>query len=208
MIAHQDRLPLPAPSLGALPPLPHETPATDDDLAEMRRQVGREMRGVHSVARRCACGRPAVVRTLPRLPGGTPFPTSFYLTLPSMVRAASHLEAAGRLTGLTAQLGEDPELAEGYRRAHERYLERRAELGSVEEIEGISAGGMPSRVKCLHAIIGHGLAEGPGINPVADLALAEIAPGTVISVCRCEEFERADDEQPDEEQPTPREDEQ
>lgn len=187
--------PLPVPFPGGLPPLPHETPASEDDLAEMRRQVGREMRGVHSVARRCACGRPAVVRTLPRLPGGTPFPTSFYLTLPSMVQAASHLEAAGRLTELTAQLGEDPELASGYRRAHERYLERRAELGSVEEIEGISAGGMPARVKCLHAIIGHGLAEGPGINPVADLVLAEIAPGTDISVCRCESFEQTTSEE-------------
>lgn len=187
--------PVPTPFPGALPPLPHETPASEDDLARMRDQVGREMRGVHSVARRCACGRPAVVRTLPRLPGGTPFPTSFYLTLPSMVQAASHLEAAGRLTELTAQLGEDPELAAGYRRAHERYLERRAELGSVEEIEGISAGGMPGRVKCLHAIIGHGLAEGPGVNPVADLVLAEIAPDTEISVCRCESFEQADEEE-------------
>ncbi|PWH07090.1 DUF501 domain-containing protein [Brachybacterium endophyticum] len=152
----------------------------------MARQLGREMRGVHSVARRCACGRPAVVRTEPRLPGGTPFPTSFYLTLPTMVQAASHLEAGGRLAELTAQLAEDDTLAEGYRRAHEHYLARRHELGVVEEIEGISAGGMPTRVKCLHAIIGHGLAEGPGVNPVADLVLEEIAPGAEIDVCRCE----------------------
>jgi hypothetical protein len=175
-----------------LPPLPHETPASPEDLAEMSRQVGREMRGVHSVARRCACGRPAVVRTEPRLPGGTPFPTSFYLTLPTMVQAASHLEAAGRLAELTAQLDEDAPLAEGYRRAHDLYLARRAELGHVEEIEGISAGGMPSRVKCLHAIIGHGLAEGPGANPVADLVLAEISPRADITVCRCEDAGPAD----------------
>jgi hypothetical protein len=41
----------------------------------------------------------------------------------------------------------------------------------VEEIEGISAGGMPVRVKCLHALAGHSLAAGPGVNPIGDIAL-------------------------------------
>ena len=35
----------------------------------------------------------------------------------------------------------------------------------------MSAGGMPTRVKCLHALIGHALAAGPGVNPIGDLAL-------------------------------------
>ena len=42
----------------------------------------------------------------------------------------------------------------------------------VEEIDGISAGGMPTRVKCLHALAGHALAAGPGVNPIGDRALA------------------------------------
>jgi hypothetical protein len=33
--------------------------------------------------------------------------------------------------------------------------------GDVPEIAGISAGGMPTRVKCLHALAGHA-AAGPG----------------------------------------------
>ncbi len=37
--------------------------------------------------------RPAVVATLPRLPDGTPFPTTFYLTCPRAVAACSPLEA-------------------------------------------------------------------------------------------------------------------
>ncbi|MEY2673318.1 MAG: hypothetical protein RLZZ508_1195, partial [Actinomycetota bacterium] len=39
------------------------------------------------------------------------------------------------------------------------------------EIKDISAGGMPNRVKCLHVLIGHSLAKGPGVNPIGDLAL-------------------------------------
>ena len=33
---------------------------------------------------------------------------------------------------------------------------------------------MPTRVKCLHALIAHSLAVGPGINPVGDDALQRI----------------------------------
>lgn len=169
----------------SLPPLPFETPATARDLEVMYHQLGRTMRGVHSIARRCACGAPAVVRTAPRLNDGTPFPTSFYLTLPSLVEAASRLEAAGTLTEWTAELQGDPQLQQQYHKAHERYLARRAELGEVEEIAGISAGGMPQRVKCLHAAVGHSLAEGPGINPFGDRTLEKVAAEASLEVCCC-----------------------
>jgi hypothetical protein len=73
-------------------------------------------------------------------------------------------------------LAEDGDVADAYRRAHASYLAERDELEAllgidVPEIEGISAGGMPTRVKCLHALIGHALAVGPGVNPIGDLAL-------------------------------------
>ena len=58
-----------------------------------------------------------------------------------------------------------------YARAHERYLADRESIDVVPEIAGISAGGMPERVKCLHALAGHALAAGPGVNPIGDLAL-------------------------------------
>ncbi|MDO5644074.1 MAG: DUF501 domain-containing protein [Dermabacter sp.] len=170
----------------SLPPLPFESPATAEDLAIMARQVGRTMRGVHSVARRCACGAPAVVRTEPRLPDGTPFPTSLYLTLPSLVEASSRLEARGVLAAWTEELATDAELRQRYAAAHERYLARRAELGSADEVEGVSAGGMPTRVKCIHAVVGQSLAEGPGINPMGDRALEEFAAEASIDVCRCQ----------------------
>src|SRR5665647_2746633 len=115
---------------------------TDADLAVVAEQLGREPRGVMAVAARCVCGRPTVVRTAPRLPDGTPFPTTFYLT-------------------------------------------RRAELGEVPEIAGVSAGGMPDRVKCLHALVGHALAAGPGVNPLGDEALALIAEVWRPDRCTC-----------------------
>jgi hypothetical protein len=72
---------------------------------------------------------------------------------------------------MTARLAEDPELAAAYAAAHEDYLRRRAELGEVPEIDGITAGGMPTRVKCLHVLVAHSLAVGRGVNPLGDEAL-------------------------------------
>ena len=142
------------------------------DTAAIERQLGRVPRGTVEVSARCACGCPTVVRTLPRLPDGTPFPTSFYATCPRLTGAISTLESQGVMKEMTDQLAEDEELAASYRRAHEDYLARRAELGDVPEIDGISAGGMPTRVKCLHVLVAHSLSVGPGINPLGDEAIA------------------------------------
>lgn len=176
-----------------LPPLPYETAASETDLAQMRVQLGRDMRGVVSIARRCGCGRPAVVRTRPRLEDGTPFPTSLYLTLPWLVLEISRVEATGEMARMTEEIAADAELADAHRRAHERYLARRAELGAAQEIDGVSAGGMPDRVKCLHALAGQALAEGPGVNPIADRVLERIdGAGSAGELrCRCEELEQS-----------------
>ncbi len=151
----------------------------------LREQLGREPRGVVGVAARCECGRPTVVRTAPRLEDGTPFPTTFYLTCPPAVAAVSGLEARGVMREMTERLAVDAELAAAYRAAHEDYLARRAVLGAVPEIEGISAGGMPTRVKCLHVLVGHALAVGPGVNPLGDEALALIRHVWGPDRCTC-----------------------
>jgi hypothetical protein len=139
-----------------------------DDLAAVTAQLGRTPRGTRAVAHRCPCGLPDAVETTPRLPDGSPFPTLFYLSCPRAVAACSRLESAGLMRELNARLAEDPDLAARYRAAHEDYLARRAKLGEVPEIEGVSAGGMPGRVKCLHALLAHALAAGPGVNPLGD----------------------------------------
>ncbi|HEU0285995.1 MAG TPA: DUF501 domain-containing protein [Nocardioidaceae bacterium] len=158
-------------------------PASDDDLLAVEAQLGRSPRGVHSVAHRCPCGRPDVVRTQPRLPDGTPFPTMYYVTCPRLNSAIGTLEASGLMNEMTERLATDDELAGSYRQAHEAYLRRRSELGRVAEIEGTSAGGMPTRVKCLHALVGQALAEGPGVNPLGDETLNRLEPWWEAGPC-------------------------
>jgi len=148
------------------------TPATEADIAEVSKQLGRPARDIAAIAARCVCGKPVVVQTLPRLADGTPFPTTYYLTHRGATAAVSTLEASGFMAELQERLADEPELAAQYQKAHEAYIRDRDALGlDVPEIEGISAGGMPVRVKCLHALIGHALAAGPGVNPIGDLAL-------------------------------------
>ena len=141
------------------------------DLAAVERQLGRPVRGVVAVAHRCPCGDPDVLKTAPRLPDGTPFPTIYYLTCPRLTSAIGTLEASGLMKEMEARLESDADLAAHYARAHEHYLADRAELGEVQEIDGISAGGMPNRVKCLHVLAAHALAAGPGVNPLGDEVL-------------------------------------
>lgn len=154
--------------------MPEFTPLTEADAAIVEAQLGRPARGVAAVAWRCPCGKPGVLATEPRLSDGTPFPTTYYLTCPRAGSACSALEASGLMTELTQRLATDPELAAAYEAAHQAYLADRATLGEVPEIDGVSAGGMPNRVKCLHALLGHALAAGPGVNPIGDEVVARL----------------------------------
>jgi hypothetical protein len=160
------------------PPYPVPTAA---EIAVVSTQLGRPARGVVGIAARCVCGNPTVVATAPRLPDGTPFPTLYYLSHPAATAAISTLEATGVMAQLQATLAE-PDVADAYRAAHESYLADRDLIEIVDEIAGFSAGGMPDRVKCLHALAGHALAAGAGVNPIGDRALELCA----WSPARCE----------------------
>jgi hypothetical protein len=149
-------------------------PMTAADEAAVAAQLQRAPRGVAEVAYRCPCGKPAVVTTEPRLADGSPFPTTYYLTCPRATSACSTLESQGLMGEMAERLAADADLAVAYRRAHEAYLADRQALGDVPEIAGVSAGGMPDRVKCLHALVGHALAAGPHVNPLGDETLARI----------------------------------
>lgn len=169
------------------PPFP---PPSSDDIRLVSRQLGRPARGVIGIAARCVCGAPTVVATAPRLDDGTPFPTLYYLSHPAATAAMSTLEATGVMPELASELDADAALREAYARAHEAYLADRTGIEDVEEIRGISAGGMPTRVKCLHALAAHALAAGPGVNPIGDLALARSTWSP--EVCQCADYD-ADD---------------
>ena len=160
--------------------------ATPDDLACIQTQLGRTPRNVHAIAYRCPCGKPAVVETEPRLADGTPFPTFFYATCPRLTGAISTLESTGLMTDMNNRLATDAELGGAYAAAHDDYIAARSALGvEVPEIENISAGGMPDRVKCLHSLVAHSLAAGPDVNPLGDEALAKLPKWWEVQPC-CE----------------------
>ena len=141
------------------------------DEAVIGAQLGRAPRSIHAIGHRCPCGNPDVVATEPRLDDGTPFPTTFYLTCPRAASMIGTLEASGLMKEMSDRLESDPELAAAYEKAHEAYLAYRESIGHVPEIAGISAGGMPTRVKCLHVLAGQSLAQGRGVNPLGDEVL-------------------------------------
>ena len=140
-------------------------PMTPTDESTVAAQLQRPPRGVVGIAYRCPCGKPAVVVTRPRLADGTPFPTTYYLTCPRAVAECSSLESQGLMAEMNQRLKHDHDLAVAYRQAHEQYLADRERLDSVPEIAGVSAGGMPDRVKCLHALVAHALAAGSRSQP-------------------------------------------
>lgn len=166
------------------PPFDAVDPA---DVAAVTEQLGRPARDVIGIAARCTCGAPTVVATAPRLSDGTPFPTLYYLSHPAATAAISKLEADGMMAELSELVTVDERVHRAYERAHLAYLADRDSVAEVPEIAGFSAGGMPTRVKCLHALAAHALAAGPGVNPIGDLALerAEWSP----SVCECRAFQ-------------------
>ncbi|PJM73095.1 hypothetical protein CS006_07600 [Bifidobacterium primatium] len=160
------------------------------DIAVVQRQLGRFPRGMVAVGARCVCGNPLAVITRPLVDGRIPFPTTCYLTSPEAVKAVSKIEAAGGMTEYTRQVQEDDDVRLAYERAHRLYLAFRHELAerlgdSEEHIEGISAGGMPVRVKCLHALLGHSLVMGRGVNPIGDAVRDRITDEFDTNVCRC-----------------------
>lgn len=175
---------------------------TSEDLDTLSRQLGRPVRDVVEIPARCVCGNPLVAATAPRLSNGIPFPTTFYLTHPAAARAVSRLEADGVMAQMSRRLVEDAQLAAGHRAAHENYLAERerirglTDLEPVWEIEGISAGGYPERVKCLHVLVGHALAVGPGVTPLGDETLTRIAEEFSPQRCVCADAWDAEAEVP------------
>lgn len=146
-------------------------PATEAERAIVAAQIGRDPRGEIAVAGVCPFGLPGVVRTSPRLDDGSPFPTLYYLTCPVAVRAIGRLEGTGVMREHQARLETDPVLRAAYTDAHERYRAQRDSIAVL--IEPMTAGGMPERVKCLHALYAHEVGDA---NPIGALVREAIEP--------------------------------
>jgi uncharacterized protein len=135
-------------------------------------QIGRDVRGSVAVAARCRYGLPAVVRTAPRLPDGTPFPTLYWLACPAARVAVGRLEAAGWNARLTERVVAEPDLARAHAGAHASYLAQRDAMDRLEGDPGV--GGLPGRVKCLHALYAHHVAT--GADPVGRIVGQAVDP--------------------------------
>jgi hypothetical protein len=158
--------------------VPDAFPTRSDDRSVVAAQLGRDVRGDIDVVARCRFGLPSVIKTAPTLEDGTPFPTLYYLVCPVAVRAIGRLEAAGKMREYEERLQNDEALRSAYERAHERYRAQRDAIVVLDD--PASAGGMPARVKCLHALYAHGLADA---NPIGALVRDEIEPLDCSSPC-------------------------
>ena len=162
-------------------PAQADRPPIDARDAELATQmIGRPLRGSSAVAVRCGWGLPAVLQVQPRLDDGTPFPTTFWLTCPLASAAVGRLEAQGAMAGLNERIAADPQLAQDYAASHERYVAHRESL-DVPLPRRASAGGMPNRVKCLHALYGHHLATRD--NPVGAWVGEQVEPMPCPAPC-------------------------
>jgi hypothetical protein len=125
-----------------------------------------------AVAARCRYGLPAVVRTAPLLPDGTPFPTLYWLACPAAKVAVGRLEAAGWNATLSERVATEPDLAAAHAAAHASYLAQRDALARLPGDPGV--GGLPGRVKCLHALYAHQAAT--GANPIGRIVSQAVDP--------------------------------
>ena len=94
-------------------------------------QLGREPRAIHAVGHRCPCGLPDAVITEPRLPDGTPFPTTYYLTCPRAASLIGTLEGSGLMKEMGARLGTDDALAAAYAAARSPSDTSRASISFI-----------------------------------------------------------------------------
>jgi len=159
--------------------------ADDATVAVLSTQLGRPARGRPAVVHRCGHGLPTVVRVDPRLEDGTPFPTTFWLACPLLRSAVGRMEADHEMVRLNDRLAADDGLRAEYALTAERYVAFRDRLGEPSApLDGApTAGGMPSRVKCLHVHLAHHLATGD--NPigahVADALLPLACPAPCVT---------------------------
>lgn len=153
------------------------------DLARVAQQLGRAPRATPTVVARCASGWPAAIRQPATDADGRPFPTTFWLTCPRLVRAVGRLEDAGGVVALERRLAAEPALAASFAEGRRRQVELRPELGDL----GVGGVREPERVKCLHAHAAFALGAPP--YPVGEEILAAAGAVAALAAPCCMEVE-------------------
>lgn len=129
------------------------------DLTTVREQLGREPTTPFTVVARCSAGHPLVIRNEPFDANRDPFPTLFWLTCPTAVKAVSRLESQGWIERLNQRIEAERGFAASVERAHAEYAKERARGHPGAEAFG-GVGGTRTGVKCLHAHYANHLAGG------------------------------------------------
>jgi uncharacterized protein len=172
-----------------------------DERPLVARQLGRPPRAFRRVVVRCPYGLPAVTEQDPYDADGEPFPTTYYLTCPSLVAAIARIEAAGGVERWSRAVREDRRLAESLARAttEQQRIRRELAAGRTSRDGGASldlgiAGSRstfdePPHLKCLHAHAAYALAS-PGYE-LGEQILAEVDPLWPASGCCSEELREA-----------------
>jgi exopolyphosphatase/guanosine-5'-triphosphate,3'-diphosphate pyrophosphatase len=143
------------------------------DLQIVREQLGRAVTTRFTVVARCPGGHPLVIRNEPFDADGRPFPTTFWLTCPTAVKAVARLESAGWIARMNERAEADAEFGARLRAAHEAYARERARLHADAESFG-GVGGTRQGVKCLHAHYANHLAGGD--DPVGRWVAERVEP--------------------------------
>lgn len=125
-----------------------------------------------------------VIENHPRMDDGSPFPTTFWLTCPLLIKRVGTLESRGMLTEVNRLLRADDDLRARMSSALNRYRERRDSYEVLDDWNSPPGGG-PDRVKCLHAHVAHELADPP--NPSGAIALEQVGWPDCVVPCVTDE---------------------
>ena len=143
------------------------------DLAVVAEQLGRPPLTDLSVVARCGPGHPLVIRNHPVDRAGKPFPTLFWLSCPTAVKAVSRVEGDGWIKRLDHRAREDPAFGSALEAAHREYAAERGRW--VPDAAGWGGvGGTRTGVKCLHAHYANHLAG--GADPVGAWVAERVEP--------------------------------
>lgn len=140
---------------------------SQEDIATLERMLGRPARAAIEIVKRCPAGNPMVVLSNPFLPDGSPFPTTFWLTCPSLVKSVSRLEGEGLIDELEKEMETNEQLKREFAQAQRDYQRARGNLSQAEHASmatGIGGVRDLGRIKCLHAHVAHFLVG--GMNPI------------------------------------------
>jgi uncharacterized protein len=151
------------------------------DIVEL--QIGRAPRSEVVVSRACHYELPVVTVVPPNLEDGTPFPTTYWLTCPLLLRRVSRLESAGGVRAFDGRIATDAAFADQYNQAMSRYASVRDSMIADETLIAPSGGIAGSRggVKCLHAHVADTLAGNE--NPVGREVAGQVLPLDCASPC-------------------------